>query len=127
MLKLNDLSNGFEEISVMSSMAESKVTTIIHSLNGMEDSLDSLNSKVADMKKQMSVKTLNEIDKLFEKTREMATKEAEEIIIASKNKAAAESAKITKEGQLKLSEVQSNIDAHFNEAVKHLVSTVLKV
>jgi V/A-type H+-transporting ATPase subunit G/H len=127
MSKLNDLSNGFEEIHVMSSMAESKVTTIIHSLNGMEDSLDSLNSKVEDIKKQMSVKTLNEIDKLFEKTREMAIKEAEEIIIASKNKATAESAKITKEGQLKLSEIQSNIDAHFNEAVKHLVSTVLKV
>jgi len=110
----------------MSNMAESKVTGIIQSLNGLEDNLDSLNSKVADMKKQLSVKALNEIDSLLNKTREMATKEAEVIINASKTKATAESAKIVKEGQVKLSEIQSNIDAHFDEAVKHVVSTVLK-
>ena len=110
----------------MSNIAESKVTGIIQSLNGLEDDLDSLNSKVADMKKQLSVKTLNEIDKLLERTREMATKEAEVIINASKTKATAESEKIAKEGQLKLSEIKSNIDTHFDEAVKHVVSTVLK-
>lgn len=107
-------------------MAESKVTGIIQSLNSLEDNLDSLNGKVADMKKQLSVKAINEIDKLLEKTREMATKEAENIINASKSKAAVESEKITKEGKSKLSEIQSNIDAHFDEAVKHVVSTVLK-
>ena len=111
----------------MSSMAESKVTGIIQSLNELENNLNSLNSKVGDMKKQLSVKALNEIDKLSEKTREMATKEAEVIINASKTKATSESAKIVKEGDLKLSEIKSNIDAHFDEAVKHVVSTVLKV
>jgi V/A-type H+-transporting ATPase subunit G/H len=110
----------------MSSMAESKVTGIIQSLNELENELDSLNSKVADMKKQITVKALNEIDKLSEKTREMAMKEAEVIINASKTKATTESTKITKEGELKVSEIQSNIDAHFDEAVKHVVSTVLK-
>ncbi|NJK77619.1 MAG: hypothetical protein HC944_00550 [Nanoarchaeota archaeon] len=107
-------------------MAESKVTEIIQSLNGLEDNLDSLNGKVADMKKQLSVKALNEIDKLLEKTREMATKEAENIINASKTKASVESEKIAKEGKSKVTEIQSNIDAHFDEAVKHVVSTVLK-
>lgn len=107
-------------------MAESKVTGIVQSLNGLENDLDSLNSKVADMKKQLSVKALNEIDKLLEKTRELAIKEAEVIIKTSKTKATAESAKIAKEGELKLSEIQSNIDAHFDETVKHVVSTVLK-
>lgn len=111
---------------IMSSMAESKVTGIIQSLNSLEDNLDSLNGKVADMKKQLSVKALNEIDKLLVKTREMATKEAENIINASKTKASVESEKITKEGKSKLSEIQSNIDAHFDEAVKHVLSTVLK-
>jgi len=110
----------------MSSIPESKVTGIIQSLNGLEDDLDSLNSKVADMKKQLSVKALNEIDELLEKTRVMATKEAEIIINTSKAKATVESTKIAKEGQLKLSEIQSNIDVHFDEAVKHVVSTVLK-
>lgn len=108
------------------SMAESKVTGIIKSLNVLEDDIDSLNSKVGDMKKQLSVKAQNEIDALMEKTREMATKEAEVMINASKEKATAESAKIAQEGETKLSEIQSKIDANFDEAVKHVVSTVLK-
>ena len=110
----------------MSSLAESKVTGIIKSLNALEDDLDSLNGKVGDMKKQLSVKALTEIDNLLEKTREMATKEAEVIINDAKDKATAESAKIAQEGDAKLSEIQSSIDANFDEAVKHVVSTVLK-
>ncbi len=107
-------------------MAESKVTGIIKSLNALEDDLDSLYSKVSDMKKQLAVKAQNEINVLLEKTQEMATKEAEVIINVSKEKAMTESAKITKEGEAKLSEIQSNIDANFDKAVKHVVSTVLK-
>ena len=110
----------------MSSMAESKVTGIVKSLNILEDDLDSLNSKVGDMKKQLSIKAQTEIDNLLEKTREMATKEAEVIINASKEKASAESVKIAQQGDAKLSEIQSNIDVNFDEAVKHVVSTVLK-
>lgn len=110
----------------MSNMAESKVTGIIQSLNGLEDDLDSLNSKVADMKKQLTVKAQNEIDKLLEKTKAMAIKEAEAIINASKDKANLESTKIIKEGEAKLAEIQSKIDANFDEAVRHVVSTVLK-
>ncbi len=113
-------------LDIMSSMAESKVTGIIKSLNALEDDLDSLNSKVGDMKKQLSVKALSEIDVLLEKTREMATKEAEILINASKDKATSESAKIIQDGDAKLSEIQSKIDANFDEAVKHVVSTVLK-
>ena len=110
----------------MSTMAESKVTEIVKSLSALEDDLDSLNSKVADMKKQLSVKAQTEIDTLLEKTREMATKEAEIIINAAKEKATAESAKINQEGDTKLAEIQSTVDANFDEAVKHVVSTVLK-
>lgn len=107
-------------------MAESKVTGIIQSLSGLEDDLDSLNSKVGDMKKQLSLKAQTEIDNLLEKTREMATQEAETIINTSKEKANTESAKIAQEGEAKLSEINSKIDAGFNEAVRQVVSTVLK-
>ena len=110
----------------MSSMAESKVTGIIQSLNSLEDDLDSLHIKVDDMKKQLNVKALAKIDSLLEKTQEMATKEAEIMINASKEKATAESAKIIQEGDVTLSKIQSNVDANFDEAVKHVVSTVLK-
>jgi len=108
-------------------MAESKVTGIIQSLTGLEENLDSLNSKVADMKKQLSVKAQSEIDKLLEKTREMALKEAEGIINVSKEKANTESTRITQEGEAKLSEITSKIDSNFDEAVRQVVSTVLKV
>ncbi len=107
-------------------MAESKVTGIIKSLNSLENDLDSLNDKSGDMKKQLAVKALTEIDSLLEKTREIATKEAEVIINASKEKATAESAKIVQDGETKLSEIQSGIDSNFDDAVKYVVSTVLK-
>ena len=107
-------------------MPESKVTGIITSLNKLEDSLDSLTGKVSDMKKQLSVTAQAEIDTLLKKTQEMATKEAEVIINASKEKATAESEEIVKEGDAKLTELQSNIDANFDQAVKHVVSTILK-
>ena len=107
-------------------MAESKVTGIIQSLSGLENDLDSLNSKVTEMKKQLSVKAQTEIDKLLEKTREMATKEAELIINESKEKANSDSAKIGQEGEAKLAEITSKIETNLDEAVRHVVSTVLK-
>ena len=110
----------------MSTMAESKVSGIIKSLNELEADLDSLNGKVADMKKQLSVKALNQVDAMLEKTRDMAAKEAEAIINTAKEQATAESAKIEQDGQSKLAEIQSSIDANFDKAVKHVVSTVLK-
>ncbi len=110
----------------MSDITESKVTGIIKSLNALEDDMDSLNSKVSDMKRQLSVKAHTEIDALLEKTREMATKEAEIIINASKEKATAESTKIAQQGEAKLSEIKSSVDANFDEAVRQVVSTVLK-
>ena len=110
----------------MADVAESKVTGIIKSLNGLEDDLDSLTGKVGDMKKQLSVKTLSEIDTLLEKTREMATKEAEVMINAAKEKANSESGKIAQEGDSKLAEIESNVNTNFDDMVKHVVSTILK-
>ena len=110
----------------MTDVAESKVTGIIKSLNGLEDDIDSLTGKVGDMKKQLNVKTLTEIDTLLEKTREMATKEAEVIINAAKEKANTESAKIAQEGESKLAEIDSNVNSNFDDMVKHVVSTILK-
>jgi V/A-type H+/Na+-transporting ATPase subunit G/H len=110
----------------MADVAESKVTGIIKTLNGLEDNLDSLTGKVGDMKKQLNVKTLSEIDTLLEKTREMATKEAEVIINAAKEKANFESAKIVQEGDSKLAEIESNVNSNFDDMVKHVVTTILK-
>ena len=110
----------------MTDVAESKVTGIIKTLNVLEDDLDSLTGKVGDMKKQLNVKTLTEIDTLLEKTREMATKEAEVIINAAKEKANTESAKIAQNGESKLAEIDSNVNSNFDDMVKHVVYTILK-
>ena len=111
----------------MADVAESKVTGIIKSLNGLEDDLDSLTGKVGDMKKQLSVKTLSEIDTLLEKTREMATKEAEVMINAAKEKANSESAKIAQEGDSKLAEIESNVNTNFDDMVKHVVLSLIHI
>ena len=105
----------------MTQVAESKVTEVIKILNVLEGDLDSLTGKVVDMKKQLNVKTLSEIDALLEKIREMATKEAEVIINAAKEKATTESAKITQEGESKLAEIESNTDSNFDDMVKYVV------
>jgi V/A-type H+-transporting ATPase subunit G/H len=110
----------------MTDVAESKVTGIIKTLNVLEDDLDSLTGKVGDMKKQLNVKTLSEIETLLEKTREMATKEAEVIINAAKEKANTESVKIAQDGESKLAEIDSNVNSNFDDMVKHVVSTILK-
>ena len=110
----------------MTDVVESKVTGIIQSLNGLEDDLDSLTGKVGDMKKQLTVKTLSEIDTLLEKTREMAMKEAEVIINAAKEKANIESTGIAQEGDSQLTKIESNTNANFDDMVKHVVSTILK-
>lgn len=110
----------------MSKMAESKVTGIVKALSGLEDDLDSLNSKLADMKKNLNIKAQNEIDDLMAKVRDMATKEAEVIINDAKAKAESESSKISQDGEAKLQELQSKIDTSIDDAVKHVVSTVLK-
>ena len=110
----------------MADVVESKDTGIIKTLKVLEDDLDSLTGKVGDMKKQLNVKTLTEIDTLLEKTREMATKEAEVIINAAKEKANSESAKIAQDGESKLAEIESNVNSNFDDMVKHVVSTILK-
>ena len=69
---------------------------------------------------------MSQIDTLLEKTRDMATKEAEVIINAAKEKANTESAKIIQEGDSKLTEIDSNVNSNFDDMVKHVVSTILK-
>ncbi|MFB5611127.1 MAG: hypothetical protein ACE5R3_00675 [Nitrosopumilaceae archaeon] len=110
----------------MASLQPSSVSNIMKALNELEEKIDSLNTKVADMKKNLNQKANSEIDKIMEKTREMATKEAEVIINTAREKANAQSQSISEEAEGKLVELKSKIDASFDDAVKHVVSTVLK-
>jgi len=106
--------------------APAKVDDIIKALSGLESNIDSLNEKLVDMKNQLNQKALKEINKLREHVTEMATKEAESIIAQSREKAKSESQKIATKGGENLKDIQKKIDDKFNEAVDHVVSTVLK-
>lgn len=106
--------------------APGTVDNIIKALSGLESDIDSLNENLADMKKQLNQKAQKEIEKLREQVTQMATKEAEAIISEAKEKAKSESQRILTSGDVNLKDVQSKIDTKFNEAVDHVVSTVLK-
>lgn len=107
-------------------MAESKVGGIIAALSSLEDDIDALNSTLADMKRQMSIRVQKETDMLYEKTRKMATAEAEGIIGETRAKADAEAARISEEAAAKLEKIRADIDAGFEEAVETVVSTIMK-
>ena len=107
-------------------VAESKVAGIIKALGALEDDLDSLDSKVAEMKRQLNVKAQKETDSLYEKTRQMANAEAEAIISEARKKADSEAARISQEADSRLKEIRAGIDAGFEDAVEVVVSTVMK-
>ncbi len=109
-----------------STAAPGTVDKIIKALSGLESDIDSLNENLADMKKQLNQKAQKEIDKLREQVIQMATKEAEVIISEAKEKAKSESQRILTSGDVNLKDVQNKIDTKFNEAVDHVVLTVLK-
>ena len=108
------------------SAAPGSVDKILKSLVGLESDIDSLNEKLADMKKQLNLKTQKEISLLNEEVTKKATSEAELIISEAKEKAKSESQRILTNADMNLKDVQNKIDAKFNEAVEHVVSTVLK-
>lgn len=107
-------------------VAESKVGGIISALNGLEDDLDSLNSTVSDMKRQMAISAQKELDALREKVLEKATAQAEGIIGHAKEKATAQAQQIAQEAEANLEKVRADIEAGFEDAVKVVVSTVME-
>ena len=115
-----------KEIPPATTLEPGKVDTIIKALSGLESDIDSLNEKLGDMKKQLNQKADKEIDKLKDQVTQMATKEAELIISEAREKAKSESQRIITAGDVSLKDVQNKIDTKFNEAVDHVVSTVLK-
>lgn len=115
-----------KETAVQAPVADSRVSKIIKSLSDLENDIDSLNSKVADMKKSLNSKAIKEIDSLKEQVTKMAIKEAESLIAETKTRAEQQSKKIAADGQAKLASLKSTIDSKFDEAVDSVVSTILK-
>ncbi len=115
-----------KEAPAQTAVADSKVSKIIKSLSELEDDLDSLNVKVADMKKNLASRAQKELDSLREQVTQMAIKEAESIISEARSKAESQAKKISSDGAAKLEKTKSIIDSKFNEAVDSVVSIILK-
>lgn len=112
--------------AAQTAVADSRVSKIIKSLSELEGDLDSLNVKVADMRKSLNAKAQKEVETLREKTTQMAIKEAEAMISETKAKAEAQAKKIAADGAAKLEKLKGVIDSKSNEAVDSVVSTILK-
>jgi V/A-type H+-transporting ATPase subunit G/H len=115
-----------KDAPAQSVVADSKVSKIIKSLAELEDDLDSLNVKVAEMKKGLHTSAQKQIDSLREQITQMAIKQAEAMISETKSRAESQAKKIALEGAAKLDKTKANIDSKFNEAVDSVVSTILK-
>jgi V/A-type H+-transporting ATPase subunit G/H len=112
--------------ATQTTVADSKVSKIIKSLSDLENDIDSLNSKVGDMKKALNSKAVKEIDSLRDKVTQMAIKEAESMIAETKARAEQQAKKIASDGHAKLEKLKTTIDSKFDEAVDSVVSTILK-
>ena len=110
----------------MSEVAVSKVEGIIKTLSELEENIDSLNEKVADMKKKLHTRVENEVEILREKVVEMATKESESIISKTRDAANQDAKKILNDGEKSLAEIKTKISEKFNEAGEDTISSILK-
>ncbi|MGI0008895.1 MAG: hypothetical protein ACRD92_04665 [Nitrosopumilaceae archaeon] len=110
----------------MSEVAVSKVEGIIKTLSELEENIDSLNEKVADMKKKLHARVENEAENLREKVVEMVTKESESIISKTRDTANQDAKKILNNGEKNLAEIKTKISAKFDEAVEDTISSILK-
>jgi len=110
----------------MSEVAVSKVEGIIKTLSELEENIDSLNEKVADMKKKLHARVENEVENLREKVVEIATKEAESMISKTRDAANQDAKKILNDGEKSLAEIKTKINEKFDEAVEYTIASILK-
>ena len=102
----------------------SSVESIVSALSELESDIDSLTSKVDEMKKSLMVHSEQEISNIRERVIEIAKKEAGKIMNISKGDAEKESAKILEEADQNLTKVRTNIEASFNRCVEIVLKSV---
>ena len=109
---------------MMSEVEVSKVEGIIKTLSELEENIDSLNEKVADMKKKLHIRSQNEIENLREKVKEDHHRIWINNITSTWN-CKSRNKKDLNWRRKNLAETKKKIDTKF-EATKYVVSSVLK-
>lgn len=102
----------------------SSVESIVSALSELESDIDSLSSKVDEMKKNLMVHSEQEISNIRERVIEIAKEEAAKILNISKEEAEEESAKILEEAEQNLTKVKTNIESSFNNCVDIVLKSV---
>lgn len=106
-------------------MGQTQADGVMGRIRSVESGLDELGERVAGMKRSLASKAAAESDALMGRVREMATAEAASMLDSARAEAESESARIKQDGEARLAEIQSRIDANFGDAVGHAVSRVL--
>ncbi|MDD9809796.1 MAG: hypothetical protein OXU86_06665 [Thaumarchaeota archaeon] len=106
-------------------MGQTQADGVMGRIRSVESGLDELGERVAGMKRALASKAATESDTLMGRVREMATDEARSTLERARADAESESARIRQDGEARLAETQSRIDANFGDAVDHAVSRIL--
>ena len=102
----------------------SSVESIVSALSELESDIDSLTSKVDEMKKNLMVHSEQEISNIRERVIEIAKEEAGKIMNISKEEAEKESAKVLEEADQNLTKVRTNIESSLNKCVEIVLKSV---
>jgi F0F1-type ATP synthase membrane subunit b/b' len=105
--------------------SHSAVESIVGALSELETDIDSLYSRVDEMKKRIMAHSNEEIEKLKQQIILLANEEARRIVDKAKAEADAESAEFSKQAEKSLAGIKKNVDSSFDRAVDGIVKTVL--
>jgi F0F1-type ATP synthase membrane subunit b/b' len=102
------------------------VESIIKALSELESDIDTISSKVEELKKRMINQSHEEIEKLKQQIISTAQEEAKKIVDKAKTEAEAESVVITKESEENLARIRKNIDSLSDTIVDKIVKMIVK-
>jgi vacuolar-type H+-ATPase subunit H len=103
----------------------SSVEKIVSALSELENDIESLSTKVQDMKKRIISTSDNEIAQLREKIIQVAKTESDKIITSARQEAEEKSQKISAEAETNLTKLRENTKLSFDKSVKLVVDSVL--
>ncbi len=111
--------------ATVAATSHSAVESIVGALAELESEIDSMSTRVDEMKKRLLAHSNEEVDKLKQQIISMANEEAQRIVEAAKTEAELESEQIMRDADRNLAAIKKNIDTSFDKAVESIVKTVL--
>jgi vacuolar-type H+-ATPase subunit H len=111
--------------ATVTATSHSAVESIVGALADLEGEIDSMGTRVDEMKKRLLAHSNEEVDKLKQQIISMANEEAKSIVEAARAEAESESEQIMRDAEKNLAAIKKNIDASFDKAVESIVKTVL--